>query len=395
MQKYLTQSALIQKFRNLFGAMPEIMVKAAGRVNLIGEHTDYNDGYVLPASIDRYIFFVARKREDSTVKAYASDFQNMALFDISDGERDEKHPWTIYMKGVMQLLQKKKFKLGGVDILIAANLPRASGLSSSAAMEVGTASLLQILYPFHMEEIDIIKLTQKAENQYAGTQCGIMDMFVCRLGEKDHALFLDCRTLKYESVPIDFGDVSIVICDSRKKRGLVESAYNERRSQCEQGVELLKQWQPDITALRDVSVELLKEHAAELPDDVRQRCEHVVYENERVLQSVKALRKKDIKKFGKLMAASHESLRDLYEVSCPELDTLVEAANEVEGTFGSRMTGAGFGGCTVNLVQNDALEEFKEHVVKRFTKTYGMNPTIHACNAENGIEIIPLKRDTY
>ena len=176
MQKYLTQSALIQKFRNLFGAMPEIMVKAAGRVNLIGEHTDYNDGYVLPASIDRYIFFVARKREDNTVKAYASDFQSMALFNISDGERDEKHPWTIYMKGVMQLLQKKKFKLGGVDVLIAANLPRASGLSSSAAMEVGTASLLQILYPFDMEEIDIIKLTQMAENQYAGTQCGIMDM---------------------------------------------------------------------------------------------------------------------------------------------------------------------------------------------------------------------------
>jgi len=387
LQKNLSKQALYRRFEKIFGCKPEIVVRAAGRVNLIGEHTDYNDGFVLPAAINRSIYFVAAKRENGNVRAYAEDFDSMSTFPLTDDSPDPKHRWNIYLKGVIQLLQKRGITFGGVDVLIAADLPRASGLSSSAAMEVGTASMFQTLYPYEIDELELVKLIQQAEHQYAGTKCGIMDMFICRMGRKDHALFLDCRTLDFKLVPTDLGDVSIVICDSRKKRGLADSAYNERRSQCEEGVKLLSKWLPGITALRDVTVDEFEKYTQKLPEIVQKRCRHIVYENNRVLSSVEALRQKNLAQFGNLLAESHASLRDLYEVSCQELDVLVEAADEVDGTIGARMTGAGFGGCTVNLVKETSLTKFKAHVTERFKQTFTIEPEIYVCKAEDGVKI--------
>ncbi len=383
----LTTSALISQFKNVFRLDPELLVRAAGRVNLIGEHTDYNDGFVLPAAINRYIYFVASKRSDRLVRVHAADFAETSTFALEDGSRSEQHTWDIYLKGVLQLLQQRGIELGGADLLIAANLPRASGLSSSAAMEVATASTFQVLYPFEVEELDLIKLIQRAEHEFAGTKCGIMDMFVCRLGKKDHALFLDCRSLEYQLIPSELTGISMVICDSKKKRGLAASAYNERRAQCEEGVALLSEYVPGIRALRDVSIENFERYAHVLPNIVRDRCAHVIFENDRVLKSIEALRSGNLPELGELLAASHRSLRDFYQVSCDELDVLVDAADGVAGTIGARMTGAGFGGCTVNLVRDEALEEFLDSVESRYREAFAVKPEIYVCHAEHGVKI--------
>jgi galactokinase len=385
MSENLDTAGLISLFEEVFESKPELLVRAAGRVNLIGEHTDYNDGFVLPAAIDRFIYFIVSRREDRRVVAYAADFQQKSSFTLEDGERDPEYPWNIYLKGVIQLLRQRGFQLGGANIFITATLPRASGLSSSAAMEVATASAFQALYPFEIDEIELIKLIQRAEHQYAGTKCGIMDMFVCRMGERDHALFLDCRSHNYRLVPSDMSDLAMLICDSKKKRGLATSAYNERRAQCEEGVKLLGAYIPAIRALRDVSPEDFEKYAQMLPAIVRSRCAHVIYENERVLKAIEALQKNDLRTLGELMAGSHESLRDLYQVSCDELDTLVDAANQVSGTVGARMTGAGFGGCTVNLVRKNAIENFTECVRSSYTAKFGLIPDIYVCRAEQGV----------
>ncbi|MBC7188462.1 MAG: galactokinase [Calditrichaeota bacterium] len=378
---------LREKFSSLFGDQPEVLVRAAGRVNLIGEHTDYNDGFVLPAAIDRHICLLARRRPGRIVRAYAAEFNDLATFPVHAIPEEQHGHWTVYLRGVIQLLQQQGVEIDGFDVLIAATLPRASGLSSSAALEVGTASLIQALFPFVMDELQLIKLVQQAEHQFAGTKCGIMDMFVCRLGRQAHALFLDCRSLEYRVVPLALDEVALVICDTKKKRGLATSAYNERRAQCEEGVRLLRQWLPGISALRDVSLEQFAPLADRLPPVVRRRCEHVVAENARVLEAVSALERGDLAHFGRLMQASHASLRDLYEVSCPELDTLVESALAVDGTLGARLTGAGFGGCTVNLVRRDALEEFKERVGTDYVRRFGQEPGILVCSAADGVQV--------
>jgi galactokinase len=378
---------LSQKFSSLFGDQPEVLVRSAGRVNLIGEHTDYNEGFVLPAAIDRHICLLARRRPGRIVRAYATEFNDLATFPVQESPAERHGHWTVYLRGVIELLQRRGVEIEGFDVLIAATLPRASGLSSSAALEVGTASLVQALFPFAMDELELIKLVQQAEHQFAGTKCGIMDMFVCRLGRQAHALFLDCRSLEHRLVPLALDQVALVICDTKKKRGLAGSAYNERRAQCEEGVRLLRQWLPGISALRDVGLEQFISLADRLPPVVRRRCGHVVAENARVLEAVSALERDDLAHLGRLMQASHASLRDLYEVSCPELDTLVESALRVQGTLGARLTGAGFGGCTVNLVRRDALEEFKEKVGADYVRRFGQEPGILVCNATDGVRV--------
>ncbi|MDZ7393145.1 MAG: galactokinase [candidate division KSB1 bacterium] len=387
MASSIAREPLLEQFTLHFGAPPQVLVRAAGRVNLIGEHTDYNDGFVLPAAIDRHIYFLARRRAGAKVRAYAAEFDELATFPVQQERPDKPHHWSVYLIGVLQLLQARGVALDGFDVLIAGNLPRAAGLSSSAALEVGMASLVQALYPFRMQELELIKLVQQAEHQFAGTKCGIMDMFVCRLGRRDHALFLDCRSLDYRLVPLQLRESALVICDSKKKRGLASSAYNERRAQCEEGVRLIRQWLPEVRALRDVSVEQFAELSGRLPEVVRRRCEHVVRENARVLDAVRALEGGDLSHFGRLMVQSHESLRDLYEVSCPELDTLVESALAVDGTLGARLTGAGFGGCTVNLVRTDAVEAFRERVCSDYVRRFGREPGILVCRADDGVQV--------
>ncbi len=382
-----TLDALCAQFTRLFGEQPEVLVRAAGRVNLIGEHTDYNDGFVLPAAIDRHICMVARRRTGGVVRAYATEFDDLAVFPLTQERPEARHLWTLYISGVLQLLQREKVAIDGFDVVVGATLPRAAGLSSSAALEVGTATLVQALFPFAMEEVRLIKLIQQAEHQFAGTKCGIMDMFICRLGRREHALFLDCRSLAYQLVPLVLHDAVLVICDSKKKRGLATSAYNERRAQCEEGVRLLRQWLPGIRALRDVTAEQFAPLADRLPPLVRRRCQHVVAENARVVEAVAALKNGELERFGKLMYASHVSLRDLYEVSCPELDTLVESALAVPGTLGARLTGAGFGGCTVNLVRRDAIEAFQDGVRGEFGRRFGYEPGILICWASDGVQV--------
>jgi galactokinase len=370
---------------------PVEIVKAPGRVNLIGEHTDYNDGFVLPVAVDREIIMAASPRDDDEVNLYAVDLDASSRFSLKNIEKDSHESWSNYIRGVLLLLSERGLPVRGMNAAFSGDVPFAAGMSSSAALELASGMMAKTIGGFDIDMVDLIKVAQAAENNFVGVNCGIMDQFISGLGKKGHALFLDCRSLDYELVPLPPTDkYKIVIANTMVKRGLVDSAYNERRSQCEAGVEILSAYLPDITALRDVSLTDFAKYKEHLPQVVAKRCEHVVAENERVLASVEALRAGDIAGFGRLMRASHESLRDLYEVSCKELDIMVEAAWEVTGTCGARMTGAGFGGCTVNLVEADAIHDFVGIVQDVYEKKTGITPEFYVCEAEDGAKRLEL-----
>ncbi|MHB1458168.1 MAG: galactokinase [Armatimonadota bacterium] len=379
---------LVNKFIELYGVPPQVIVKAPGRVNLIGEHTDYNDGYVLPIAIDRETLIAASPSSDSTVCLYSANLDRTSVFSLDKIVHDRANKWSNYPRGVAWMLRKKKIPIEGVNMTIDGDVPMGAGLSSSASLEVAAAFAWQQLCGFEMSGADMALLCQKAENDFAGVKCGIMDQFISRLGQKNHALFIDCRTLDYQAVPLPDAGIKLIIADTLKKRGLVDSEYNNRRAQCEEAVTLFKSHIPNITALRDISVADFGRYGTELPPTVRRRAEHVVHEDARVLKSVDALKKGDIKKFGKLMNESHESLRDLYEVSCRELDAMVEAAWRIPGVYGSRMTGAGFGGCTVSLVADNSVEDFLKRVPEDYRARIGVMPEMYVCTPENGAEVI-------
>jgi len=370
---------------------PTRIVKAPGRVNLIGEHTDYNDGFVLPVAVDREIIMAASPRDDGEVHLYAVDLDAKSSFSLERTERDPHASWSNYIRGVLLLLSQRGLPLRGMNAAFSGDVPLAAGMSSSAALEMASGLMAKVIGGFDIDMVELVKVAQAAENTFVGVNCGIMDQFISGLGKKGHALFLDCRSLDYDLVPLPPTDeYKIVIANTMVKRGLVDSAYNERRSQCEKGVEILKEYLPGIKALRDVSLADFDEYKEHLPDVVARRCEHVIAENERVLASVKALRAGDIAEFGRLMRASHESLRDLYEVSCKELDIMVEAAWEITGTCGARMTGAGFGGCTVNLVEADRVHDFVAVVQDVYQKKTGITPEFYVCEAEDGATELEL-----
>ena len=379
--------AIERKFEAVFGTKPAVVVRAPGRVNLIGEHTDYNDGFVLPVAIDRGILMAAAPRDDGRVVLHALDFGQSVEFSLEAIERDEEKPWSNYQRGVAYFLQERGFKLVGLNACISGDVPIGSGLSSSAAVEVAAAYTWQVLSGFELSRVELALLCQRAENEFVGMSCGIMDQFVSALGHRGHALFLDCRSLDYELIPLPSG-AKIVIADTGVRRDLVSSEYNTRRRECEEGVRLLQQYLPHVRALRDVSIAQFETYQGELPNTVRRRCRHVVSENERVLSSVEALRRGDLAAFGRLMNESHRSLRDDYEVSCSELDDMVEAARKVKGVYGSRMTGAGFGGCTVSLVAEEAVEEFRRRVAAEYEAATGLVPRIYVCSAEDGVEAV-------
>jgi len=374
------------KLIETFGDSEEVVViKAPGRVNLIGEHTDYNDGFVLPAAVDREIIMAASPRDDGEVHLYALDLDSRSSFSLSSIVRDEKAGWSNYIRGVLLLLKERGLPVRGMNAVFSGDVPLGAGMSSSAALEMAAGVTAAAVGKFAVDMVELVKIAQAAENNFVGVNCGIMDQFISGLGKKGHALFLDCRSLEYELVPLPSSDeYKIVIANTMVKRGLVNSAYNERRRQCEMGVEILRQYLPAIKALRDVSPADFAEHKDKLPPIVAKRCEHIVYENQRVMESVTALQTGDVDTFGKLMRASHESLRDLYEVSCKELDIMVEAAWEAPGTCGARMTGAGFGGCTVNLVRADKVNDFVAFVKARYAEKTGVEPEIYVCEAEDG-----------
>ena len=361
---------LLEEFHKRFQGEP-VVVRAPGRVNLIGEHTDYNDGFVLPIAIENDVRFAVARRHDRNVHLYSLNFDSETRFDLDHMERDEENTWGNYVRGMAVELAGYGCLLSGLEGVVEGNVPLGSGLSSSAAMEVAAGLAFLTVSHQVVEPPTLALLAQAAENNYLGVRVGIMDQFISRMGHPGHALFLDCRSLEYDLIPIASEEYVFVATDSRQGRELAGSAYNERRGQCEAAVAELSKHLPNVKALRDVTSAELEKYKGSLDPIVYRRARHVVSEDERVLEAVEALRGGDLGRFGKLMNASHDSLRDDYEVSSPALDTLVEAARAVEGCLGSRLTGAGFGGCTVSLVRSDRIDAFQESVAREYGEKIG------------------------
>lgn len=381
------EEKLLSRFHKTFSLSKGIrLARAPGRINLIGEHTDYNQGFVLPVAVDKEILMTANLRRDRKVILHSLNFKGEVEFSLDKIEFEEEDPWGNYPKGVFFQLQASGFKLKGLNGLYEGNIPLGGGLSSSAAIEVVTAVMLKRLNELKFSPLEIIKLCQRAENEFVGVQCGIMDQFISLLGKKDKALFLDCRTLKYELIPLNFEDVKIVIADTRVKRDLVSSEYNLRRKECEEGVKSFKKYLPGIISLRDVSVKSFEKYKDKLSEVIRKRCKHVVYENERVVEAKEALGCGDLLKFGRLLGQSYQSLKRDYQVSCQELDLMVEIASKLKGVLGSRMTGAGFGGCTISLVKKEVVEEFMRVVKEEYEKKTGIKPLVYECRVVDGAE---------
>lgn len=383
-------AVLRQKYAELFPESHEpICVAAPGRVNLLGEHTDYNDGFVFPMAIDPHILFVGGLNGTNKVRMFSLDFNEMSEFDLDRIDYSKDHGWSNYIRGVADQLIKAGYSLKGMDMVLQGDIPQGGGLSSSAALEVGAALLMSELNGLNADRVELVKLSQKAENEFVGVNCGIMDQFASMMGELDHALFLDCRTLEYELVRTGFEDMgySVVVMHSGVKRGLVDSEYNIRRSQCEEAVQLLRRELPNITALRDVGVEHLDLVNA-LPGDLAKRARHVVTENQRVLEGIKALEKGDVESFGRLLNASHESLKSDYEVSCKELDILVAICQDTPGVVGSRMTGAGFGGSTVTIIKKGHVEQLRSRVMDEYPAKTGITPQFFVFTASAGARVL-------
>ena len=386
--------ALREAFRRLFGGGGEPRCfRAPGRVNLIGEHTDYNGGFVLPMAIDRGTTVAAAPRRDRIVRAHSVNLDSTAEFDLERPGPPRRGVWFDYVEGVAQSLLRRGARLGGADLVIESDVPAGAGLSSSAALEVSTGMALAAVSGQCVSLEELALAGQEAEHTYVGTMCGIMDQLTSACGRERHALLIDCRSLVATPIPLDTTETAVVVCDTRVKHELASSAYNERRADCERGVGLLREALPAVKALRDVSVEDLERYGGRLPETVLRRCRHVVTENARTLAAAEALRAGRMEGLGKLMWRSHESLRDDYEVSCAELDALVEIAAGVEGVAGARMTGGGFGGSTVNLVCRAALAEFGRAVTSEFARRFGHAPVVYVSEAGGGAKEISQKSE--
>jgi galactokinase len=378
------QNKVITAFQDRFGRQPKVVVRAPGRANLLGGHTDYNDGYVLPVALDRAAWIAASPLAGCEVHLCALDLDKGAAFSLnhipaSDGE------WADYPRGVAWALQDDGLELTGMEAVLTSSVPVGSGLSSSAAIEVAFAYTWQMLSDFERDRRALALLCQRAENAYVGVNCGILDQMASACGAEGYARLLDCRTLESELVPLP-KDVAVVVADTKVRRQLASSEYNVRRAQCEEAVSALSGHLPGIRALRDVSSSDLERFKGHLSEIVYRRARHVVADNERVLQAAGALREGDVTTVGALMKACHISLRDDYEVSSPELDVLAEAAWEAEGCYGARLTGAGFGGCTVALVAEGAVSDFEAHVAAAYESAFDRLPDIYACRSANGVE---------
>ena len=374
---------IVSAFETQFGRQPGIVVRAPGRANLLGGHTDYNDGYVLPVAIDRAAWIAAAPIEAPEARLRALDMDEAATFSL-DVIPPAAGDWADYPRGVAWALKERGFELQGMEAVLSSTVPVGSGLSSSAAIEVAFGYTWQLLSGFELELRELALACQRAENGYVGVNCGILDQMASAMGAEGHARLLDCRTLESELVPMPDG-IAVVVADTKVRRQLASSEYNVRRAQCEQAVEILGEYLPGIQALRDVSLEELERFKAHLPEIVYRRARHVVADNERVLAAADALRDGDVVLVGELMQACHVSLRDDYEVSSPELDALAEAAWEVEGCYGARLTGAGFGGCTVSLVAQGAVGGFETHVSKAYEDAFERRPDIYACRVADGV----------
>ncbi|MFF2157497.1 galactokinase [Paenibacillus chitinolyticus] len=377
------------QFIELYGGTEKdiTVFHAPGRVNLIGEHTDYNGGYVFPAALTFGTTLLLRKNKEGLLRMASTNFDYKGSCSLDDVVYREEDDWMNYPKGVVAKLQQRgQGPRSGYDMLYHGEIPNGAGLSSSASIEVVTGYGLLEAEGYPADRVELALLAQKAENEFMGVNCGIMDQFAVANGRKDHAILLMCDTLEYELVPFQSGSYKLVIGNTNKRRGLVDSAYNERRSQCEQAVRDLQTRFPDLTLLGQISLEQFEANKDVIKDDiVRRRAQHVVEEIDRVLKSIDVLKANDLEAFGRLMTGSHESLSDLYEVTCRELDVMVEAALSVPGVLGSRMTGAGFGGCTVSLVHEDSIEAFREKVGSIYKEQTGLTGDFYVCSIGDGV----------
>jgi len=379
---------LSQFFASRFASAPRIF-RAPGRVNLIGEHTDYNDGFVLPAAIDLYTWTAIAPRADHQLHVFSENLNESAEIDLTAGAPQPRAAWSDYVQGVAVMLQKAGIALPGSDVVIHSNVPTGAGLSSSAALEVSVASALLASSGETLPLKEVAKLCQRAENEFVGARVGIMDQFASCFGSANHAILLDCRSLEYQLLPLPAG-VTMVICNTMVKHEHSGGEYNDRRAQCEEGVRILKQYYPGIKALRDVTLAQLESQRTEyrherMPELIYRRCHHIVSENERVLRTVEALRKGDLKTVGACMAESHLSMKNDYEISCRELDIMVELAQKIPGLVGARMTGGGFGGCTINLVDNDSVEQFRKEIRAAYREATAIDADIYVSTAGAGV----------
>lgn len=376
------------KFQELFNEEP-LLVRSPGRVNLIGEHTDYNMGFVLPGAIDKAIYFAISGRRDKNCKLYAINLDDSFEFTINNLQSSEKG-WPNYLMGVVDQLCKHKYHFSGFNCVFGGNIPIGAGLSSSAAIEAGLAFALNHLFKLGIEDFYLIKLAQKAENDFVGVKCGIMDQFVNILGVDNKLLLIDCRSLDHQYVPFDYKNISIVLFNSGVSHSLASSEYNKRREECNIGVDIIKKTYSFVESLRDVSIVMLNEFKSKLDPVIYKRCKYVVEENERILQACSALEKREVKEFGKLMYETHEGLRKDYEVSCRELDYLVELTINHPQIYGARMMGGGFGGCTINLIENASVEQVSKTIIELYKQMFGIEAKAYVTSITGGTSIITV-----
>lgn len=382
------KEAVLKKFEELYGNSQGAKVYfAPGRVNMIGEHTDYNGGHVFPCALTIGTYMAAKKRTDKKLKFFSVNFEALGVLEssIDNIKPEDAAGWTNYPKGVMWAFGERGFSMDcGLDIVLYGNIPNGSGLSSSASLEVVTGFMLRDLYGFDVTNIDIALIGQYSENNFNGMNCGIMDQFASAMGKKDNAIFLNTADLSYEYAPLILDGAKILITNSNVKHALVDSAYNDRRRECETALTQLQEV-VGIKGLGDLTEKQFETYQAAIKDEIcRKRAKHAVYENQRTIRAVEALKKKDVEEFGRLMNASHVSLRDDYEVSCEEIDILAEEAWKIEGVIGSRITGGGFGGCTVSIVKDESIDLFRETVTKKYTEKTGKKADVYVVEIGDG-----------
>ena len=384
-----TARAVTERFRAVYRTNPRGIFRAPGRVNLIGEHTDYNDGFVMPAAIDFYSYAAIGERTDRTLSVYSEQFHRSMEFSIDQLAGPPRKHWSDYVRGVAAVLRDEGYPLKGANLVIDGQVPIGSGLSSSAAIEVTTALALTSLGGMTIPLLDVARLCQRAENTYTGARCGIMDQFVSCFGKQEHALMLDCRSLEatYLQLP---PNVRLVICNTTVRHELATGEYNERRASCERVVETIRRFIPSVRALRDLALEELERYSGKISDVDFRRCRHVITENARVIDAQSALQGADLVRLGELMYRSHESLDRDYEVTCGELNIMVDLARSLEGVYGARMTGGGFGGCTINLVESKMTLQFQTTIGREYEKLTGLSPQIFVCAAAAGASEVAL-----
>ncbi|ACT94034.1 galactokinase [Dyadobacter fermentans] len=363
--------------------------RSPGRINLIGEHTDYNNGFVLPASVDKAVYFVIAPREDDQVILYAADLDQTYAFSLDDLSKPEKS-WPHYQIGIVEQIQKKGLKIGGFQAAFGGNVPVGAGLSSSAALECCLLFALNEIYGLNLDRFSIVKMSQKSENEYVGVQCGIMDQFASAFGKEESVIRLDCRSLEYEYFPFPMDDYLIVLCDTMVKHSLASSEYNTRRQECEKGTAILQQYDANVLSLRDATPALVEEHQDEMGDVVYRRCKFITEEIQRVQDACDLLVQGNLPDFGKKMYDTHFGLQDEYEVSCPELDFLVAQTLDDDSVLGARMMGGGFGGCTINLVKKEGVDAFEAKMKQAYLEKYQIDLPCYRVKITDGTEEVAL-----